>query len=810
VKRARDWFSLALTLQIACADLTPLELEVCGNGVREAGEVCDSFAIGETPCRPASDQLPCTLDCSSASCPAGYACGVDATCRRASGRFEFSSQVPASGSLAAGDFDCDGYDALIVTDDLAGPSTSVPRLLSPWPQPSLTSLGYPVSQTTILPAPNGRCDDVIGPWTTAAPLSARSGLLVLEGVELSGLVPRAELSLGVAAAGTVFAVRRNSLETEGSPMFLASDEGQGQLTLADLTEAPRVVAIAPRGPEALAAPPFVSRLPEAPCERVFLAYADPPSVWWIDPCDEKGSWQDEATGELSELPIRAALSGAMAADLDGDGATDLVASTDDGRFWWRTLDLEAADAEWREFSLQVEAPLISPGRLLASANPEGGEAILVTQRFLLRGTLVGSSFVGQTIRSRVLGSWSQARVDDFDGDDLSDVALATAGARDVELLRWVAGAQPPNPEVITTTGVVEQLVVGDFDGDQQVDLTTLEEATAADLTKRLDLMLYRGGSYDFSDGLLVGSFGLGARATSARADRDDSIADLIVVRPTETGSEARVLFGDGGGIPLSPLRLGGTTTAGALAAPLLATVRAGSTPELLVLGFDLETAAAGAALGLWRSARLETGAWEPLTRLGSLEGIAFDLAARDPTLALATDANGSTWVLGNDASATGRLRATNGGTAAWTNEWTDRWQPEVGALMRGSALAVANGVVQDRLAALAVGSDKASLALLRTDTSEDPVVLDDALKGEPRAVAWLADAQGSSSLLVATSAGIEQLMQEEDDGWSGEVVVAGDFLSLAVGDWDGDGVLDLAAATKGAVEIYEGVPEVPR
>jgi hypothetical protein len=114
------------------------------------------------------------------------------------------------------------------------------------------------------------------------------------------------------------------------------------------------------------------------------------------------------------------------------------------------------------------------------------------------------------------------------------------------------------------------------------------------------------------------------------------------------------------------------------------------------------------------------------------------------------------------------------------------------------------------LAALAVGSDKASLALLRTDTSEDPVVLDDALKGEPRAVAWLADAQGSSSLLVATSAGIEQLMQEEDDGWSGEVVVAGDFLSLAVGDWDGDGVLDLAAATKGAVEIYEGVPEVPR
>jgi hypothetical protein len=53
-------------------------------------------------------------------------------------------------------------------------------------------------------------------------------------------------------------------------------------------------------------------------------------------------------------------------------------------------------------------------------------------------------------------------------------------------------------------------------------------------------------------------------------------------------------------------------------------------------------------------------------------------------------------------------------------------------------------------------------------------------------------------------------MQEEDDGWSGEVVVAGDFLSLAVGDWDGDGVLDLAAATKGAVEIYEGVPEVPR
>lgn len=801
----RDLEAIALlALQLSCADLTPIELDVCGNGVREAGEVCDSFAIGNTPCRAASASLPCTLDCSIATCPASYVCGTDATCRRASGSFERWTQVAASGRLAAGDFDCDGYVTLIVTDDLEGPSTSVPRLLSLSPQQSLTSLGYPVSQATILPGPNLRCDDVIGPWTTATPLSARSGLLVLEGVEDRGLVPRAQLSIGAATMGTVVAVRSTPSEVEGAPMFVESADGQGQLILADLNDQPRVVANAPHGSEALAVPPFVGVSPVTPCERVFLAYEAPPAIWWVDPCDANGAWSEQASGELSELPSSASLSGAATADLDGDGGTDLVASTDDGRFWWRPLEV---DADWLEFSLQVEGPLTSPGRLLAAANPAGGEAIVVTQRFLLRGAIEGASFAGETLSARVLGSWSQARVEDLDGDGLRDVALTTTGARDVELLRWVGADQPPNPEVITTTGVVDQLALGDFDGDKQIDLVTLEEATAADLTRRLDLVLSRGGeTQDFSQSVLIGSFGLGARATSVRAESDDSIADLIVVQPVEAGSEARVLFGDGGGIPLSPLRLGGTSAVTALAAPLLTTVHPGPTPELLVLGFDLTDPSEGAAVALWRSSRLETGAWGALTRLGPLEGVAFDLDAADPTLALAADGSGDAWVFGNAASGTGLLQEAKAGTTSWTS----RWQPAVGALKRGSALAVPDGGnVGDRVAALAVGSDGASLALMRTDPDADPTVLDDALTGEPRAVAWLADALGSS-LLVATSAGIERLTQEEDDRWSGELLVQGAFLSLAVGDWDGDGVLDFAAATKETIEIYRGVPEVPR
>ena len=110
-------------------------------------------------------------------------------------------------------------------------------------------------------------------------------------------------------------------------MFVESADGQGQLILADLDDQPRVVANAPHGSEALAVPPFVGVSPVTPCERVFLAYAAPPAIWWVDPCDANGAWSEQASGELSELPSSASLSGAATADLDGDGGTDLVAST---------------------------------------------------------------------------------------------------------------------------------------------------------------------------------------------------------------------------------------------------------------------------------------------------------------------------------------------------------------------------------------------------------------------------------------------------------------------------------------------------
>jgi hypothetical protein len=818
VKRRRNAPGIlaALTLQLSCLDIAPVDLGVCGNGVQEADEYCDSFSIGATPCRDASAPLPCTLDCSDVACPEGYACGSDATCRRASdNEFEVSSStIAASGRLAAGDFDCDGADSLIVTDDLEGPSTSVPRVLSPWPQPSLVSLGYPVSQTTVLASRSGRCDDVVGPWTTAAPLSARSGLLVLEGVEARGLVPRAQLSIGVTTTGDVVAVRRGSAEAHGSPIFFESLDGQGQLIAADLDDAPRVVAIAPRGPEALAVRPFVADSPVTPCERVFLAFTSPPAVWWVDPCAEDGSWRTQATGELSELPVTSSLSGAAVADVDADGGTDLVASTADGAFWWRSLDV---DAEWRKFSIEFEGPPgIGPGRLLAAANPADGEAILVTERLLLRGTIGDGSFAGQTLSARVVGTWSQALTVDLDGDDLLDVALATTGARDVDVFRWVPGGQPPNPEAITTSGVVQQLIAGDFDGDKRIDLALLEET---DPTSQLDLVLARGGGVpDFAERVLVSSFGAGARATSVRADRDDSIADLVVVGPAEGGSESRVFFGDGGGVPLSPLRLGGASATATFAAPLLAAVRSGANPELLVLGFDLESTA-GPGIALWRSARLATGSWDSLAPVGTVEGLAFDIVAGDPTFALAVDPSGFTWVMGSDVSGEANLRVAK--IDEGSNGWTMRWAPDVGALTRGSALVLPDfDVADDRIAALAVGTEAASLAVFRTDSDSDPQVLDDLLLGVPRAIAWLPSPQGPSSLLVATTAGVEWLGVDENGQWEAKnaivggvtttrVIVDGAFLSVAVGDWDGDGVRDIAASTEERIQIVWGVAEVP-
>lgn len=93
-----------------CTELPDVDADVCGNGVVEAGEDCDTFAPEGAACYDAEALSPCAFSCVDTSCPDDFACGGDGVCRRASGDFELAGGASLGGVLGAvSDVDGDGY-----------------------------------------------------------------------------------------------------------------------------------------------------------------------------------------------------------------------------------------------------------------------------------------------------------------------------------------------------------------------------------------------------------------------------------------------------------------------------------------------------------------------------------------------------------------------------------------------------------------------------------------------------------------------------------------------------------------------------
>jgi len=106
---------LLLLALAGCAELPAVEAGVCGNGVVDPGEDCDSAGPAGN-CIAAGKPDACRLACGPAgACPAGWGCGQDAICRVATGNFaELGAALEAGeGAPRLGDFDGDGVPDLL-------------------------------------------------------------------------------------------------------------------------------------------------------------------------------------------------------------------------------------------------------------------------------------------------------------------------------------------------------------------------------------------------------------------------------------------------------------------------------------------------------------------------------------------------------------------------------------------------------------------------------------------------------------------------------------------------------------------------
>ena len=102
----------------ACTTFPALDRNVCGNGIVEPGEDCDS--IGDATC------VACAIACDRLAkptgCPDNYGCGVDHTCHAAGGRL---GEVKTIDTVSVNDFRITDVDADGIGDFLGLSSTSL-------------------------------------------------------------------------------------------------------------------------------------------------------------------------------------------------------------------------------------------------------------------------------------------------------------------------------------------------------------------------------------------------------------------------------------------------------------------------------------------------------------------------------------------------------------------------------------------------------------------------------------------------------------------------------------------------------------
>ncbi len=594
----------------ACADLRPLEGDVCGNGVVERGEDCDRFAAAGASCWGPAEEGACRYACGPAPagaegprCPPGFGCGADRTCRRPSGAFEPGGERVAEGAsvLRVADFDGDGRDDVLALGAANERGERAARVIF------RDAEGFGASRRV----PNVFRSVAIGPLGPGAAqgLALISGQSSLVGLDLLvGDRDRSFASLvnpvlgggvtNVSAAGRLVGVdalpRRLEPGEGGATLeFNQGDEvvlmqptfaGTGS-TLYAIVSSPKelpanasnpgfpVVTLLTLGVSAegsgggVAVGRFSAPGVGAPCEDVAWAPSELAEVYLLAPCrfdpPEGGPgarvvWNEAGIGGRLE-PRRVALPGGarpaagaarwlFVADANGDGVSDLALMTEQGPFVAFGL-ADGAAPTFEPVGVFGGQALLAFGDLNGDKAPDWvfDDGIVLSEP----GAPLG------VVRVRAPARWSDALVDDFNGDGRPDAVTVGPEARSLDYYLGAPGGLF-NPFSVPIEGVASRLAAGDFDGDAVVDVAfALGESAGA----RADAVFiaFGGRAPSASAPLRVGEL-RGVRQIAAASygfggAELDGADDLGLVGAPDDGGPAlaALLFGNAERQPRSPL-----------------------------------------------------------------------------------------------------------------------------------------------------------------------------------------------------------------------------------------------------------------
>jgi hypothetical protein len=803
-----------LAMSAACHDLP--DLGACGNRIIEQahGEACDDG--GETATCTASCELKCTASAVIASyvdvgragkaayCPgASYRCGIDHVCRAPSGAFQqLAALVPFDITTPPVISDVDN-DGLV---DLVG--TSMTKISVGFG----STTGAPLGTVVVQDAPFSDAPYAIFDLPANRPDADQPGTVMAIPTEGVALL-RSDGERFTPELDLPFEIPRDIGEVQG---LVVRDPdpaiGDVPIVVQSTSATPSIAVLrVPVGLPPLAMqvlPPCVGSgnqrwrtvdLQAAPDRQSFVVVtqrddaAQPAAQPW-HVCRYTPAGTGWALADL-ELPPPTPSSIALA-NLDGDSCLELVVHGE-GAPGLAVLDATGAGCGFAGSTTPL--PIAGAGAALLGAGPvvPGGLDELVLADGVY-GACAGPADCGASPAGtfvRVAGPtfpirWSAAAITDLNGDGVLDVVAgrirATAanpmpiGDASVDIVR---GGAIPNVYTATTSEPVTGLVAGDFDGDRLGDVAMIESAPPGD---RITVLF---GTHEATAGTPVAMSRFGGKLRIGRASEirwlpttrgRDGIDDLIVIQAmpgAAVAPTAGLLVGDAARLMTTP-HFPPTATTTTAAQPLGA-VAAGSfgSDDLEILALTGQQAQLYSVMA---------NRWAPPVDLGlQLDQPVVALRGGPAATRAAARGDGNRVVVFSVRGAVTTCEVTAAGTPIE---------------LRGIDI---DGDGIDELAvSFSAGDGQRTLQLFRTTGCPLEPLAIDALTGcvdvanAGKGLVAICRGPGASASAMMNDPAARQLIAIASTG-GGFVAtpladIDGDARFVTAGDFDGDGVLDVA------------------
>ncbi len=579
----------SIALAYACANLPDVTADTCGNRVVEAREDCDTFDVGKAKCGAKGTPTACRLLCTvTAQCPTGWGCGTDGVCRAPSGQFDLTFTPVPSGQarLQLGDFDGDGRQDLFASSvsDLGRPEIHFVDDAAQIAQTLLVGASIRAPQVTRALTDDDGLDDI-------AFASSGGGVDILLGQDDRTVVPVAYPTnlekTDVAFFGLVGSLADGSLPvtsaasaavvTHGLAVIVGSAGGQPLFAGSDLTNTiplnvPPGVTLNGRGDIVDATVTKV--LPGSVCGELLLLAAPQggkgaPELDIVPICRKEVTGKivfNDAMGGAVALPATRVEFSKIAAlklmpitlavgDMDDDGQKDIVVNfqPQPGAPPHAPFVYNVKTGILSELLYTLKGTLAGPvrGNPIIAAGDFNGDTLtdVVFSDMIAFGSTKPLGFSQEFVPyvKNTGDAWTQAIVSDLNADGFPDIAAISPSRT---LIDFFVGAPGGffSPGTLPTSGSVARIGVGDYDGDNVLDLGVLVRASADSAGG--DVLLAYGRKQGLPENpRRVASFQLANDLTTIPALLD--VLTVVGNDPTGPTTAAAVLVGDADRFPLA-------------------------------------------------------------------------------------------------------------------------------------------------------------------------------------------------------------------------------------------------------------------